>query len=223
MEKIKKLIIFGNGKFADFIAYSFNTESSYEISAFCVEKKFLLTTENAEFGVPIISFEEIGNLYPPHEYHIFIAVGNDALRERIYNECKNKKYFLPNFISPFTIIPKNLKLIGENIFIGEGSNIQPFVTIESNTYIIGARIGHHCLIKKNSLLSACLLGAEVEIYENSFIGLNSTVRPKIRIAKNNIIGMGAIINKHTKDFEVYSASSARKRTLTYKEISDSFL
>lgn len=223
MKKNKKLIIFGSGKFADFIAYSFEIDSEYKVSAFCVEENFLSSNTNTEFQIPIVCFEKIKELYPPENYQLFIAIGNDKVRENKFEQAKQKGYSLPTFISSNANCSPNLILEGENIFIGEASFIQPFVTIQSNTYIIGARIGHHSLIKKNSLLSACLLGAEVEVNQNSFIGLNATIRPKIKIAKNNIIGMGAVINNSTRDFEVYSAPSAVKRTLSYKQIADNFL
>jgi sugar O-acyltransferase (sialic acid O-acetyltransferase NeuD family) len=223
IKKNRKLIIFGSGKFSEFIAYSFENDSEYELCAFCVEKSYLSSEINSEFDIPIVIFENIEEKFPAEHYHLFIAVGNDAVREKIHKQAKLKGYSLPNFISSLAIIPNNLKTLGENIFISEGSTLQAFVSIESNTYLLGARVGHHCIIKKNSLLSGCLVGAEVEIGENSFIGLNATIRSKIKIAKYNIIGMGANITKNTNKFEVYTSSAAQKRTLDYNDIANSFL
>ncbi len=223
MKTHKELIIFGTGKFADFIAYSFENDSDYKVSAFSVEKDFLSSQLNEEFNVPVVAFETIEENYPPEKYHLFIAVGNDAVREKIFNQAKSKGYFLPNFISSNAKYAKNLTLLGENIFVGEASFLQPFVTIESNSYLIGARIGHHSVIKRNTLLSVCLLGAEVEIGQNSFIGLNATLRSKIKVGKKNIIGMGSVIDKNTNDYEVYTAPTAKKRTLNYQDIVNTFL
>ena len=223
MEQTKKLIIFGDGKFSEFIAYSFEQEANFKIAAFCLEKKFISSNKNREFNVPMVSFESISHNYPPKEYYLFITVGNDNVRERIFKSAKQKGYSLPNFISPNSIIPKNLKLEGENIFIGEGSALQPYVKIKSNTILLSAKVGHHSKINENCLLSVCLIGAEVEIGKNTFIGLNATVRSKVFIADKNIIGMGSNITKDTKPREIYSASPAKRRNLKYEDIADNFL
>jgi sugar O-acyltransferase (sialic acid O-acetyltransferase NeuD family) len=223
MKEIKKLIIFGDGKFSEFIAYSFQQETNFIISAFCLEKEFISSNRNIEFNVPMVSFENVSENYPPEEYYFFITVGNDSIRERIFKSAKHKGYKLPNFISPNSIIPKNLKLEGENIFIGEGSALQPYVKIKSNTILLSAKVGHHSKINENCLLSVCLIGAEVEIGRNTFIGLNATVRSKVFIADKNIIGMGCNITKDTKPREIYSTSPAKRRNLKYEDIADNFL
>src|SRR5690606_4756012 len=100
---------------------------------------------------------------------------------------------------------------GENVFISEDTAIQPFVEIGNNTILIGARIGHHSIIGSNVLLSLSFVGANCKIGNNSFIGLNSAIKPGVSIGNFNIIGMGCNIIKNTKDREVYSAPKAQKR------------
>lgn len=221
-KKSKKLIIYGIGKFTDYIKYAFQHDSSYEVMAQCLESNYLNKITPPEDSLPIVNFEDLNSSYPPDEYDLFIAVGNDSIRERLFESAKNKGYKLASYLSSKATYWDNME-IGENVFISEDSAMQPFVKIGNNTMIIGARIGHHCMIGSNVLLSLTFLGANVIIGDNSFLGLNSAVKPGIRIGDKNIIGMGCNILKDTKEGEVYTAAKTSKRGLTYFDLSDKYL
>lgn len=220
--KNKKLIIYGVGKFADFVCYSFMNDSAYTVVAQCVEGDYLSKTNAIAHEFPLVNFDVLENNYDPSEYDLFITAGNDEIRDRIYKEAKQKGYSLANYISTNAVCSKNLKL-GDNVFIGEATFIQPYVEIEDNTFIIGARIGHHSKIGKNSLLSACLLGAEVTVGDNSFLGLNSTIKPKTKIGMKNIIGMNCNITSNTEDKSVFSQPGTKKRVLSYDDLKGRYL
>lgn len=222
-DKVKrKLIIYGTGKFADYIAYCFNNDSDYEVVAHCLEKSYISDLANSKSKPPLLVFEEIEKQYSPEKYSFFIAVGNDKIRERIFIAAKEKLFHLASYISSYCIHWENLQ-IGENVFISEDSAIQPFVTIEDNCLLLGAKIGHHSIIKKNSLLSINIVGANVLVGENTFLGINSCVISNINIGANNIIGMGAIINKSTQSNEIYSTPAAVKRNISSTDIHNKHL
>ena len=220
--KNKKLIIYGVGKFADIICYSFMNDSAYTVVAQCVEGDYLSKIGETEHEFPLVNFDVLENNYDPAEYDLFITAGNDGIRERIYKAAKQKGYFLTTYISTNAVCPKNLKT-GDNVFIGEATFIQAYVKIDDNTFIIGARIGHHSKIGKNSLLSVCLLGAEVTVGNNSFIGLNSTIKPKTKIGGKNIIGMNCNIISDTEDKSVFSQPGTKKRGLSYDDLKGKYL
>ena len=218
----RKLIIYGIGKFAEYVSYSFNNDSEYEVVAHCIESEFFKKIKNYNSTVPLLNFDELEKEHPPEKYYLFIAVGNDKIRERIFLSSKKRKFQFANYISSFSINWKNLKL-GRNVFISEDSAIQPFVEIEDNCILIGAKIGHHSIIKKNSLLSTSVVGANVKIGENSFLGINSGVKSNVIIGSRNIIGMGSIITTNTLNNEIYSTPTAKKRNLNYEEIQNRHL
>ena len=56
----EKLIIYGIGKFAEYVAYAFDQDSEYKVVAFSVEKK--LKTSNLFSGKPLIEFEKLQEL-----------------------------------------------------------------------------------------------------------------------------------------------------------------
>ncbi|MCY2686978.1 acetyltransferase [Salinimicrobium sp. TH3] len=218
----KKLIIYGLGKFAEYIAYVFNQDSPYDVVAYCVEGSYLKVKKEISSDLPLINFDDIESKFSPEEYELFITVGNDIVRERIFLAAKSKGYKLASYVSSFASYMENLKY-GENVFIGGGSGIQPFVEIEDNCILIGVRIGHHTKVCKNSLLSHPVIGSNVVIGQNSFLGINCSIKPDVKIGKRNVIGMGAVITKDTGDGEVYSPSPTKKRTITYDKMNNKHL
>ncbi|SFF60315.1 sugar O-acyltransferase, sialic acid O-acetyltransferase NeuD family [Salegentibacter agarivorans] len=222
MKENKKLVIYGVGKFADFIIYSFIHDSPYQVVAQCVEEAYISEISETDHEFPLVNFDNLEKEFNPDEYYLFITVGNDKLRERIYKKARKKGYTLATYIATNAIYPKNLKT-GNNVYIGEKTGIQPFVEIENNSFIIAANIGHHSKIGKNSLLSVCLLGAEVQVGKNTFIGLNATIKPKIKIGSFNIIGMNSKITSNTPDHAIFSEPATKIHKLSYKDISGKYL
>lgn len=214
MEK-KKLVIYGVGRFAEYASFVFENDDNYEVVGFCMEtmylKKFPETKKNN-----LHPFEAIDVKFPPHEHDLFIAVGNNLIRERIYTAAKYLGFKLATYVSSDAKYWKNLK-IGDNCFVGEGSVLQPFTEIGNNCILFSCRIGHHSVIGNHTLLSACLLGGNVQIGDYSFLGLHSTVKENTKIGTKNIIGMGVVIVKNTESNEIYSAPPAKKRNITFQE------
>ncbi len=216
----KALIIYGVGHLAEYAAYVFQNDSPYNVIGFCLESSYL--EANPSEGKEIISFEKLEEKYPEKDIHLFIAVGNNLVRERIFAMAKKNKYRLATYISSKASTWENLE-IGYNCFIGEGSVIQPFVKIEDNSILFGARIGHHCAIGKHSLLSGPTVGGNVSIGEYSFIGLNAVIQQNINIGSKNIIGMGVAIKHSTPDKAVFSAAKYTKREVSFDDISSNYL
>ena len=217
-----KVVIYGAGKIADYMSYAISNDSENDVVAFCVEAAFKPKGVQNYHDLPFVDFENIEKTFPPDEYRLFIAIGNNWVRERIFNIAKHKGYSLLSYLSSQTIVWDDLQY-GENVFIMEGSGMQPFVSIGDNTFVMGARIGHHSQIGNNVLLGSCTLAGSVSIGDNSFLGVNTAVKEDVIIGRNNIIGLGCIITKNTGDDEVYSEKSTSKRKISSKLIRDKFL
>lgn len=216
-----KVVIYGTGRFAEYVSYALSQDSAHTVAAFCVEAKY--KTGPALDRLPIVDFENLEQTFPSNEHQLFVAVGNNWIRERVFEGAKRKGYSCISYLSSKATLWEDLKF-GENVFISEGSVIQPFVSIGDNAIVIGSKIGHHSTIGNNVLLSACCLAGNVRIEDNSFLGLNSTVKQDTIIGRNNIIGMGSNILKNTDDDDVYSAEKAtRRRSLSSERFRDRYL
>ena len=222
MIKDKKLIIYGVGSFAEYVEYIFENDSPYEVIGFCVENSILKELPKNPFKKNLISFEEIQKNYPPEDYQLFIAVGNNIVRKRIFKNAKALGYTLAKFISSKTIYWENL-IFGENTFIDEGSKIHPFVEIGDNCIIMYSTVGHHTEIGDNNLLSVCTLGGGVKIGNDCFLGMNSTIKQNVTIGNKNIIGMGCVISENTTPNAVFSSKGTIRRNINYEKVSNRFL
>ena len=218
--KNKKLFIYGVGGFAEYAAYVFENDSDYEVVGTCIEKNYLENNPRDLNNLNV--YEEIEDLLLQEHTYLFIAVGNNVVRERIYQMSKQKSIKMATYNSSKASTWANLE-IGDNCFIGEGSVIQPFVRIGSNSIFFSARIGHHCLIGDHVLLSGPTIGGNVRIGNFSFLGLNSVVLQKLEIGPKNIIGMGVSIKTSTGEGDVYSSATFIKRKVKFDDISKNYL
>lgn len=218
----KKLIIFGSGSFAEYAIYVFQNDSFYEVVALTVEAAFRPTDDHNHCQLPVVCFEEVEEIYPPSEYLMFIAVGNNWLRQRLFEESRKKGFQFASYLSSKALHWDDL-VHGDHVFIGDASFIQPFVGIGQNSVIFASTVGHHAKIGENVLLSGCTLGGNTEIGCNSFVGMNAAIKQDVKVGKNNIIGMGCSITHDTNNDEVYSSSSSRKREISSQRIKDRYL
>lgn len=216
----KKLLIYGIGRLAEYASFVFEHDSEYEIIGSCMEKEYLQKNKIQDTGTKV--YEEIQDLLLKEDHYLFIAVGNNLVRERIYSNAKERGIRMATYISSKASTWPNLET-GDNCFIGEGSVIQPFSKIGSNSILFGARLGHHTVIGDHTLLSGPTIGGNVKIGDYTFIGLNAVVLQNLDIGPKNIIGMGVAIKASTREGEVYSSPTFIKRNVRFDDISRNYL
>lgn len=213
MEKKHKLIIVGDSAFAE-IAYEYFThDSEYEVVAFSVEREYL--KRETLFGVPVVPFETLVENYAPAEHHFYAAMvytqGN-KLRERLYNQAKEKGYRAASYISSKAFVWRNVE-IGEHAFIFENNVVQPFVKIGDNVVLwSGNHIGHHSTIKSHNFISShVVISGFCQVGERCFMGVNSTVGNNINIGDNCVVGAAATIVGDVQDNQTVVGLWKKKR------------
>lgn len=205
-----KVIIYGTGKMAEFICYSFTNDSAYEVVAFCVDDDYVPPMGTTLLGIPILGLDEVIKSFPPENHKMHIAIGRNSARENIFKKVSDEGYDFANYIASKASIWPDL-VVGRNVFIDQCCDIHPFVTIGDNCMLIGARIGHHCTIEHNVLLSGNILAGNVTVKNNSFLGINSSVKEDVTIGSYNIIGANIFINKPTEDDAIISNATTPQR------------
>lgn len=216
----KALVIYGIGKFAEYAAYLFQNDTEYKLIGFCIEEEYFkkFKPEVPLGGYELLKFENLAEEVAD-KFDLFIAVGNNSIRERIFSAARKKGWSFANYISKKAVTWKNLEA-GENVFVGEGSVIQPFVKIGDNSFIIGGRIGHHSLIGNHVLLSGSTIGGNSKVGDFSFLGLNSAVSQNVSVATANLIGMNVTIEKDTAPNAVYTHKGTVLRKIDSSKIFD---
>ncbi len=94
--------------------------------------------------------------------------------------------------------------IGNDVYIGPHSVIMSGVTRPTkigNQVIIGqyTDIGHDCIIGNRTEIISTFVSGFVEIGDDTVIHAGSTIRNRIRIGKNTIIGQGSNVVKDIPD------------------------
>lgn len=207
----EKIVIIGAGEFGEIAYEYFSDYSEYDVVAFAEERNFI--KKNELFGLPIIPFENLYNLYSPKFFKVFVAITYTKLnrvRYRLYQTSKQQGYQFVTFIHPTVFMGRDV-VIGENCFIFEDNNIQRKVKIGNNVIVWSKNhIGHQSIIQHNCYLaSGIIISGYCEIGENSFIGVNCSFNDNIKIGKDNIIGNGAVVTKNTEDSKVYVGNPAK--------------
>ena len=221
----KKLIIVGDSAFAE-IAYEYFTyDSDYEVVAFSVEVSFL--TRDTLFGLPIVAFEDIENIFPPDDHHFFVATVYtqlNRLRTRLLHAAKTKGFTPASYISSRAFVWRNVEF-GEHCFVFENNTVQPFVRIGDNVVLwSGNHIGHHSVVRDNCFFaSQVVVSGFCDIGENSFLGVNATLAHNVVLGKNTWIGPGVTISKNTEPGALFgppAAEPSRVSSLRFHKIKE---
>ncbi len=200
-----RLVIVGDGEFAE-IAYEYFThDSPYTVAAFTVERPFL--TKSELFGLPVVPFDEVERHYDPATYRTFVAVTYTQLnrvRARLYREAKQKGYAPVSYISSRAFVWHNAT-VGENCFVFENNVIQHRAVIGNNVVLwSGNHVGHRSVVRDHCFVSShVVISGYCDVGESCFLGVNCCVGDNVRIGRDCVIGAGAVVVKDTEPGKVY--------------------
>jgi len=202
----QKAVIFGTGTMAELVNFYLENDSHYEVVAFCSND----ATLEVFCGKPHVYFKEIESYYPSEQYEMFVAVGYrqmNELRKKFCEEARTKGYKLLSYISSKATYWNRDNKIGDNVFIFENNNIQPFVEIGNGVILwSGNHIGHHSKIGAYSFLAShVVISGFCDIGEQNFLGVNSTIVDGIVTGNKSLIGAGALVTKKVLDNQVITA------------------
>ena len=122
---MSKLVIFGEGNYAEQAYHYFTNDSSFEVVAFTADAAYITRQELC--GLPVLDFETIETTYPPGEYQMFVALGYqklNKLRASKYDAAKAKGYILATYIGSKVCNYGDIT-VGDNCFIIYTAVIQP--------------------------------------------------------------------------------------------------
>jgi sugar O-acyltransferase (sialic acid O-acetyltransferase NeuD family) len=181
------------------------------VAAFTVDQKYL--KGESFLGLPMVAFEEVAKLYSPQEYKMFVAFSYARMnrtRAEKYYKAKELGYELVSYVSSRCSFLTDHP-VGDNCFILEDNTIQPFVRIGNDvTLWSGNHIGHDATIDDHCFLASHIaVSGHVHIHPYCFIGVNATLRNSITIARETLIGAGAVIMKDTVERGVYLPERAK--------------
>jgi len=144
--------------------------------------------------------------FNPDEYEVMVCMGDSNDRSDVVDKLPtDTKYF--SFIHPSVIIQ-------DKVTIGEGSFIGPFTIINTNV-----KLGNHTLLNRFnnighdsicgdflSMMPGSIVSGNCKLGDKIYIGTNSSIREKLTICGDTIIGLGSSVVKNINKNGTYVGS-----------------
>lgn len=157
------------------------------------------TKENTELdGIKIIGSDDllidIFNQGIKNAFVCIGTIGNNEIRNKLYEKAKSLGFNLINAIHPKSIIADNL-VLGQGNAIMAGTIVNTGVTLGSNIVLnTGCIIEHDVVIEDNVFVGpGAVIGGGVSIGENAFIGLGAKIIQGVTIGSNSVVGAGSVV------------------------------
>ena len=206
------LIIFGSGVHARVIFSEVIKLKKFNFIGFVdnfKKKGELILSLNKKKYYNLGSIKEVIN--KKNNFKGIVGVGLNFVREKVVNDIKK----INNNFKFQKIISKDAT-INSNVFIDEGTLVCSGSIINTGTII-----GRHCIINTSCSIDhdnkfrdfsstgpGVVTGGNVEVGYQSYLGLGSLVRHKVKILDNTIVGFGSLVNKDCKKNSIYYGSPA---------------
>lgn len=146
------------------------------------------------------------------KYDMFIAIGENYTRKKIYEKVLKYGFKVVNLIHPSAVISSSASLDKEGIVI------MPLVVINAKAKIEkGVILNSSCIIEHECEVGAfshISVGAKcagnVKIGKLCFLGINSAILPNLTLADESILGGGAVLVKSQNEKGIFVGLPAKR-------------
>jgi len=130
-----------------------------------------------------------------------IAIGDNAIRKKVYASLSAKQLLPVNAIHATSIICQSAHIGSNGIMISAGVIINPLATIGTGAILnTGCIIEHECSVGSFAHIGpGAVLCGNVNVGPQTFVGAGSVIRQGITIGANVMIGAGAVVVKNVPD------------------------
>jgi len=152
---------------------------------------------------------------PASSRSVSVAIADAGVRRRLIARCAEANVAMCN------VMAANI-VVGDDIALGEGAILQPFVTLTSNIRIgtgfhanIYSYVAHDCVIGDYvTFAPRVMCNGNVHIGDHAYIGTGAIIRQgtpdkPLRIGRGATIGMGAVVTKDVPDGATVVGNPAR--------------
>ena len=128
----------------------------------------------------------------------FIAIGDNLLRDTIYEQLSLKGIRSFNAIHPSAVVDPLAQVAAGGVMIAANVSINPLAKIGMGVICnTGCIIEHECVVEDFAHIGpGAVLCGNVRVGRRSFVGANAVIRQGITIGDNATIGAGAVVVKN---------------------------
>ena len=163
----------------------------------------------ASIGIEVIGTSEDASKFIVNA-DIFVAVGDNATREKIQEKLEAEGASIPILIHP-------VATIGTEVELGDGTIVMAGAVINSSTTIgkgcivnTGSTLDHDNVIEDYVHISpGANLAGNVKVAKGSWIGIGSAVCNNVHITSRCNVGAGAVVVKDITETGTYVGVPAR--------------
>lgn len=155
-------------------------------------------------GSPVLSFEAALARFPDSTVHCCIAIASQRVRRALTAKCA------ANGVKMFSVHAPNA-LVMDDVIVGEGSVLSPFVTITSNVRIgvsfhanLYSYVAHDCVIGDYvTLAPGVRCNGNIHIGDGAYVGTGVIIHPGRRgkpltIGENAKIAAGSTVRSTSR-------------------------
>ena len=144
-------------------------------------------------GHEVISWQSFLT-YPVQNKRISIAVASPTIRKKLADKCDLAEIQLAEVRAPSVVQ-------WDNVSIGRGACLSPFVTLTSNISIgscfhanLYSYVEHDCMVGDFvTLAPGAKLNGNVSVGDFAYIGSGSVIHQGISIGESAVVGMGSVV------------------------------
>lgn len=208
----RRLLIWGAGGHAKVVA-DVARASGWEVVAFLDDDP--AKQGQLFYGAPVRGPQTLTPSLSPRgrgepECSVFVAIGNNAARERCLAQVLASGHTIPVLIDPSARVSPTA-VLGPGTVVMAGAVVQADAQIGRGGIInTGASVDHDCR------LGVCVhvapgarLTGQVEVGDRTLIGAGAVVVPQIRVGADNVVGAGAVVVRDSQPGQVLVGVPAR--------------
>ena len=141
----------------------------------------------------------------------FVAIGNNAIRERITEELNRNGAQLVNIVHPSAVVSKSAKL-GVGIFVAPGAVLNTGAVVGNGVILnTGCSVDHDCIVEDYCHISVgSHLAGTVTVGKGTFVCAGATVINNISICESCTVGAGAVVVSDITEVGTYVGIPAKK-------------
>ena len=142
---------------------------------------------------------------------LFVAIGNNAVRQRFINEITAEGGTIATLIHPASTVSSYAK-VERGCVVMAGSVVNPFAVIGEGTIInTQSSVDHDCTLSSCCHVSVgAHLAGTVSVGQRTMIGAGATVINNISICEDVTIGAGAVVVRDICEPGCYIGVTAKK-------------
>ena len=163
-----------------------------------------------EGDINIYNLEKFVEINEHKNIEICIAVGEPALREKLFAKLKSYHIDLATLIHPTVEIPISTVLM-EGVIVNKFTSISCDIIIEENVYIHPlACVGHDSIIGRNSIISSFSdVAGDCKVGHCAYLAINAIMKQGTSIGNNTIIGLASVVHNDIKEGVIAMGNPAR--------------